>query len=125
MRRCLVGGEAAVKQSLPIIRASEIGEYVYCAHARGGYGAWWAAAGGCGERREFGTVLHRRHGRAVAGSRLLLDAGWVAAGCGAAVDRAGALMGVRRSAWALPTLAADRAVGLAATPVLSVCPGHR
>lgn len=60
-----------MKQSLPIIRASEIGEYVYCARA------WWLrrVAGwqpAGRERREFGTVLHRRHGRAVAGSRLLL-----------------------------------------------------
>ncbi|MFN8569683.1 MAG: hypothetical protein U0Z44_19630 [Kouleothrix sp.] len=60
-----------MKQSLPIIRASEIGEYVYCARA------WWLrrVAGwqpAGRERREFGTALHRRHGRAVAGSRLLL-----------------------------------------------------
>jgi CRISPR/Cas system-associated exonuclease Cas4 (RecB family) len=59
------------KQRLPIIRASEVGEYVYCARA------WWLRrvvglepAGR--ERREQGTVLHRRHGRAVAGSRALL-----------------------------------------------------
>ncbi len=62
----------------PIIRASEVGEYVYCARA------WWlrrvaglAPAGR--ERREHGAVLHRRHGRAVAGSRaLLLFAGLLA-----------------------------------------------
>jgi len=59
------------KERLPIIRASEIGEYVYCARA------WWLrrVAGlepDGHERRERGTLLHRRHGRAVAGSRALL-----------------------------------------------------
>lgn len=59
------------KERLPIIRASEIGEYVYCARA------WWlrrvAGLEPAGrERREHGTVLHRRHGRAVTGSRSLL-----------------------------------------------------
>lgn len=59
------------RERLPIIRASEVGEYVYCAHA------WWlrrvAGLEPAGhERRELGTVLHRRHGRAVAGSRLLV-----------------------------------------------------
>ena len=59
------------KQRLPIIRASEIGEYVYCARA------WWLRRvadlePGGRERREYGTALHRRHGRAVAGSRALL-----------------------------------------------------
>jgi CRISPR/Cas system-associated exonuclease Cas4 (RecB family) len=59
------------RERLPIIRASEVGEYVYCAHA------WWlrrvAGLEPAGrERRELGTALHRRHGRAVAGSRLLV-----------------------------------------------------
>ncbi len=59
------------RERLPIIRASEIGEYVYCARA------WWlrrvAGLEPAGrERREHGAVLHRRHGRAVAGSRSLL-----------------------------------------------------
>jgi len=59
------------RQRLPIIRASEMGEYVYCARA------WWLrrVAGwepAGHERREMGTVLHQRHGRAVAGSRVLL-----------------------------------------------------
>jgi len=59
---------------LPVIRASEIGEYVFCARA------WWLRrveglepAGH--ERREHGTVLHRRHGRAVTGSRTLMLVG--------------------------------------------------
>ncbi len=59
------------RQRLPIIRASEVGEYVYCARA------WWLRrvvglepAGH--ERREYGTALHQRHGRAVAGSRTLM-----------------------------------------------------
>jgi CRISPR/Cas system-associated exonuclease Cas4 (RecB family) len=59
------------RQRLPIIRASEVGEYVYCARA------WWlrrvAGLEPAGyERREYGTALHRRHGRAVAGSRTLM-----------------------------------------------------
>jgi CRISPR/Cas system-associated exonuclease Cas4 (RecB family) len=59
------------RRQLPIIRASEIGEYVYCARA------WWLRrVGGLEpagrERREYGTALHNRHGRAVAGSRVLL-----------------------------------------------------
>jgi CRISPR/Cas system-associated exonuclease Cas4 (RecB family) len=61
----------AARERLPIIRASEVGEYVYCARA------WWLRrvlglepAGR--ERRERGSVLHRRHGRAVAGSRMLV-----------------------------------------------------
>lgn len=58
-------------QRLPVIRASEVGEYVYCARS------WWlrrvAGLEPAGlERREHGTTLHRRHGRAVAGSRIVL-----------------------------------------------------
>jgi CRISPR/Cas system-associated exonuclease Cas4 (RecB family) len=54
-----------------VIRASEIGEYVYCARS------WWlrrvAQLEPTGrERREYGTTLHRRHGRAVFGSQALL-----------------------------------------------------
>jgi CRISPR/Cas system-associated exonuclease Cas4 (RecB family) len=62
------------REHQPIIRASEVGEYVYCARA------WWLRrvvglepAGH--ERRELGTALHRRHGRAVAGSRALVITG--------------------------------------------------
>jgi CRISPR/Cas system-associated exonuclease Cas4 (RecB family) len=62
------------RERLPIIRASEVGEYVYCAHA------WWlrrvAGLEPAGrERRELGTALHRRHGQAVAGSRMLVTLG--------------------------------------------------
>jgi len=62
------------RQRLPIIRASEMGEYVYCARA------WWLRrVGGLEpagrERREYGVALHHRHGRAVAGSRALLVLG--------------------------------------------------
>jgi CRISPR/Cas system-associated exonuclease Cas4 (RecB family) len=62
------------RERLPIIRASEVGEYVYCARA------WWLrrVAGlepdGL-EQRELGTALHRRHGRAVVGSRMLVVLG--------------------------------------------------
>lgn len=55
------------------IRASEIGEYVYCGRA------WWLhhsvglePAGR--ERREYGTALHTQHGRQVWFSHLLLVA---------------------------------------------------
>lgn len=59
------------RRRLPIIRASEVGDYVYCARS------WWlrrvAGLEPAGhERRERGTALHRRHGRAVAGSQALL-----------------------------------------------------
>lgn len=59
------------RERLPIIRASEVGEYVYCARA------WWLrrAVGlepAGRERREHGSALHRRHGRAVVGSRMLV-----------------------------------------------------
>src|SRR5215212_9791647 len=58
-----------------VIRASEMGEYVYCARA------WWlrrvAGLEPAGrERREYGVGLHHRHGRAVAGSRALLVLVW-------------------------------------------------
>jgi len=62
------------RERRPIIRASEVGEYVYCARA------WWlrrvvGLEPSGHERRELGTALHRRHGRAVAGSRALVIAG--------------------------------------------------
>lgn len=57
----------------PVIRASEIGEYVYCARA------WWLRRvadlepdAQTLERMVRGTQLHQRHGRAVFGSRALL-----------------------------------------------------
>jgi CRISPR/Cas system-associated exonuclease Cas4 (RecB family) len=61
------------RERLPIIRASEVGEYVYCARA------WWlrrvAGLEPSGhQRRAYGAALHRRHGAAVAGSRALLIA---------------------------------------------------
>jgi CRISPR/Cas system-associated exonuclease Cas4 (RecB family) len=59
------------REKLAMIRASEIGEYVYCARA------WWLRrvlglepAGR--ERRERGSALHRRHALAVGVSRMLL-----------------------------------------------------
>lgn len=58
---------------LPVIRASEVAEYVYCARA------WWLrrVAGlepdpAARERMARGTVLHQRHGRALLGSQMLL-----------------------------------------------------
>lgn len=60
----------------PVIRASEIGEYVYCARA------WWlrrvAGLEPTGQaRRAAGVVLHTRHSRAVGFSRLFLLSGVV------------------------------------------------
>ena len=59
------------RERIAIIRASEVGEYVFCARA------WWLRrvcelepAGAA--RRERGSMLHRRHGSAVAASRALL-----------------------------------------------------
>lgn len=58
----------------PVIRASEVGEYVYCARA------WWLrrVAGvvpAHGQRRRArGVRAHRRHGWQVALSRVLLVA---------------------------------------------------
>lgn len=57
-----------------MIRASEVGEYVYCARA------WWlrrvAGLEPAGRaRREAGSALHRRHGRGLRWSGLLLAAG--------------------------------------------------
>lgn len=63
---------------MAIIRASEVGEYVYCARA------WWLrrVAGWLPahqQRRDLGVQLHARHARTVALSRtLLLLAGVVA-----------------------------------------------
>jgi CRISPR/Cas system-associated exonuclease Cas4 (RecB family) len=58
----------------PVIRASEIGEYVYCSHS------WWlrrveGLESEHAERMERGTRLHRRHGVALMSSRLLLFLG--------------------------------------------------
>jgi hypothetical protein len=53
-----------------VIRASEIGEYVFCARA-------WrlrvegVEAGGWGEARARGTAWHREHGRGVVAARRL------------------------------------------------------
>jgi CRISPR/Cas system-associated exonuclease Cas4 (RecB family) len=56
---------------MPIIRASEVGEYVYCARA------WWlrrviGMQPAEQARRDKGMTLHWRHGRAVRYSRVLL-----------------------------------------------------
>ncbi len=59
---------------MPIIRASEVAEYVYCARA------WWlrrvAGLEPTGRpRRDRGVVAHARHGRAVQASGTLLALG--------------------------------------------------
>jgi len=62
-----------------LIRASEVGEYVYC------HRAWWlrVVEGRVPDRRErlqAGTARHRRHGTRVAASSLLLMGGLLALG---------------------------------------------
>ncbi|MDP9313182.1 MAG: hypothetical protein M3R24_20245 [Chloroflexota bacterium] len=57
-----------------LIRASELGEYVYCRRA------WWlkhvlGAEPAGRSRRERGIALHARHGRRVWAANLLLLAG--------------------------------------------------
>jgi CRISPR/Cas system-associated exonuclease Cas4 (RecB family) len=57
-----------------LIRASEIGEYVYC------HRAWWlhqvqGVEPSGRARREHGTALHAAHGRRVWASQALLVAG--------------------------------------------------
>jgi CRISPR/Cas system-associated exonuclease Cas4 (RecB family) len=61
---------------LETIRASEVGEYLYCARS------WWlrrvaGLAPEGRERRERGVRMHARHGRAVAASGLLIWVGCV------------------------------------------------
>ncbi|MFV9507013.1 MAG: hypothetical protein AB4911_20885 [Oscillochloridaceae bacterium umkhey_bin13] len=56
---------------MPMIRASEVGEYVFCARA------WWLrrVAGeepAGAERRAQGTSLHARHGRSLRLGRAIL-----------------------------------------------------
>ena len=75
-RPCLVvvdhsTGPRMSRQRLPIIRASEVGEYVYCTRA------WWlrrveGLEPDARERLEHGMILHHRHGLKVAGSRIML-----------------------------------------------------
>jgi hypothetical protein len=62
-----------------LIRASEVGDYVYC------HRAWWlrVVEGRVPERSErlqTGTFRHRRHGAQVAASRILLIGGLLALG---------------------------------------------
>lgn len=66
---------------MPMIRASEVGDYVYCARA------WWLrrVAGEepeGQERRDLGTAAHEAHGRGVALSALALWAGAIALAAG-------------------------------------------
>jgi CRISPR/Cas system-associated exonuclease Cas4 (RecB family) len=64
------------KQRLELIRASEIGEYLYCSRA------WWLRrVGGLipegAAQRELGVRRHQQHGRAVALSGALMVVGIV------------------------------------------------
>lgn len=58
-----------------VIRASEIGAYLYCKRA------WWYQLQGLRSENEAelsgGSALHRRHGRLVLSARLARAAGWV------------------------------------------------
>ncbi|HTP02185.1 MAG TPA: hypothetical protein VMJ64_12500 [Anaerolineales bacterium] len=59
----------------PIIRASEIGTYLYCRRA------WWYRRQGIESENQSemaqGTELHRQHGRRVVAAGLLQTAGYV------------------------------------------------
>lgn len=63
-----------------IIRASEVAEYVYCAHA------WWLGRvenlpSSHQEAMEAGTRIHRRHGRGVRTSVTLRRLGFALLAC--------------------------------------------
>lgn len=59
----------------PVIRASEIGSYLYCRRA------WWYRKQGVKSENQAeldaGTELHRRHGRQVLAAGLLRTLGWI------------------------------------------------
>ena len=59
----------------PVIRASEIGSYLYCRRA------WWYRKQGVESENQAelasGTELHRRHGRKVLTAGLLQTLGWI------------------------------------------------
>jgi len=59
----------------PVIRASEIGSYLYCRRA------WWYRKQGLESENQAelagGTELHRQHGRKVMASGILRLAGYV------------------------------------------------
>ncbi len=85
----MLRGRAATEEPLPVITASEIGEYAYCSRA------WWyrhivklpVPEGEGRGRLAAGTVSHARHGAWVAQSNTLRAAGLVLAlaGLGALV----------------------------------------
>ncbi len=58
----------------PIIRASEIGSYLYC------HRAWWYRKQGIASENQAemasGTELHRQHGRTVVAAGFLQTAGY-------------------------------------------------
>jgi CRISPR/Cas system-associated exonuclease Cas4 (RecB family) len=59
----------------PIVRASEIGSYLYC------HRAWWYRKQGVKSENQAelatGTELHRRHGRKVLAAGLLRNLGMI------------------------------------------------
>lgn len=59
----------------PVIRASEVGSYLYCRRA------WWYRKQGVESENQAeldaGTELHRRHGRQVLAAGLLRTLGWI------------------------------------------------
>ncbi|MGZ6317474.1 MAG: hypothetical protein ACXWNQ_09460 [Anaerolineales bacterium] len=59
----------------PVIRASEVGAYLYC------HRAWWYRKQGVESENQAqmatGTELHRRHGRQVVAAGFLQTAGYV------------------------------------------------
>ena len=82
--KCKTAPPGTVAAWIIMIRASEVGEYVYCARA------WWLrrVAGEEPEgqaRREAGTAMHAAHGRGVALSGVALWAGLVVLALGVAL----------------------------------------
>lgn len=59
----------------PVIRASEIGSYLYCRRA------WWYHKQGMESENQVelaaGTELHRQHGRKVIAAGLMRTLGWL------------------------------------------------
>jgi CRISPR/Cas system-associated exonuclease Cas4 (RecB family) len=62
---------------MPVIRASEIGNYLYC------HRAWWYRRQGLESANQAelaaGTELHRQHGRRVVAAGLMRSAGLILA----------------------------------------------
>jgi CRISPR/Cas system-associated exonuclease Cas4 (RecB family) len=60
---------------MPVIRSSDIGNYLYCRRA------WWYKKQGFESENQTelasGTEIHRQHGRTVLASNLTRSLGWI------------------------------------------------